>query len=94
MALPARARPPAPARKLALAVLCLIQLLVVTDTTIVNVALPAIGTHLALTSSDLTWMSAYLVTAAGLVLMSGRLADALGPVVSSSPAPHCSLPAR
>jgi MFS family permease len=80
MALPTRARPPAPARKLALAVLCLIQLLVVTDTTIVNVALPTIGAHLALTSSGLTWIvDAYLVTAGGLVLLGGRLADALGP---------------
>jgi EmrB/QacA subfamily drug resistance transporter len=66
-------------RWLALAVLCLGQLMMVLDATIVNVALPAIQRDLHFTQGNLTWvMNGYLITFGGLLLLAGRLGDLVG----------------
>ena len=65
--------------RLALAVLCAAQFLVVLDITAVNVALPAIGEDLTIAPVRLHWaISAYAVAFGGLLLAAGRLADLLG----------------
>jgi MFS family permease len=49
------------------------QLMVVLDTTIVNVALPHIQKGLHLSGSDLSWvLNAYLLTFGGLLLLGAR----------------------
>src|SRR5438270_6489870 len=66
-------------RWLALAVLCLGQLMMVLDATIVNVALPSIQHDLHFNQSNLTWvMNGYLITFGGLLLLAGRLGDLIG----------------
>jgi EmrB/QacA subfamily drug resistance transporter len=66
-------------RWLALYVLCLGTLMIVLDTTIVNVALPSIRTSLGFSSSSLAWVvNAYLLTFGGLLLLGGRLGDLYG----------------
>jgi len=66
-------------RWLALAVVCLAQLMIVLDTTIVNVALPAIQRDLHFDQGNLTWViNAFLVTFGSLLLLAGRLGDLLG----------------
>jgi EmrB/QacA subfamily drug resistance transporter len=66
-------------RWLALAVVCLAQLMVVLDATIVTVALPAIQADLHMAQADLTWIvNAYLITFGGFLLLGGRLGDLLG----------------
>jgi EmrB/QacA subfamily drug resistance transporter len=66
-------------RWIALAVLCLGQLMMVLDATIVNVALPSIQHDLHFSQSDLTWvMNGYLITFGGLLLLAGRLGDLVG----------------
>ncbi|HEX2032999.1 MAG TPA: MFS transporter [Chloroflexota bacterium] len=59
--------------------LCLAQFMVILDVTVVNVALDTIGDDLALDRGLLTWvLAAYTLTFGGLLLLGGRLADALG----------------
>ncbi|HEY5293906.1 MAG TPA: MFS transporter [Gaiellaceae bacterium] len=66
-------------RWLALYVLCLGTLMIVLDTTIVNVALPSIRTNLGFSQSSLAWVvNAYLLTFGGLLLLGGRLGDLYG----------------
>src|ERR1700688_3055353 len=66
-------------RWLALAVLCLGQLMMVLDSTIVNVALPSIQHDLHFSQSSLTWViNGYLVTFGGFLLLAGRLGDLVG----------------
>ena len=66
-------------RWLSLAVVCLAQLMIVLDTTIVNVALPSIQRDLHFTQGNLTWViNAFLVTFGSLLLLAGRLGDLLG----------------
>jgi EmrB/QacA subfamily drug resistance transporter len=66
-------------RWIALAVLCLGQLMMVLDSTIVNVALPSIQHDLHFTQSSLTWViDGYLITFGGLLLLAGRLGDLVG----------------
>ncbi|GAB2639234.1 MFS transporter [Prescottella soli] len=66
-------------RFLALAVICLAELLVVLDNTIVNVALPSIGVQLRTDVSGLQWVvDAYTLTFAGLLLACGNLGDRHG----------------
>src|SRR4051794_35093355 len=66
-------------RWIALAVLCLGQLMMVLDATIVNVALPSIQHDLHFTQSSLTWViNGYLITFGGLLLLAGRLGDLVG----------------
>lgn len=63
----------------ALTVLCLGVLMIVLDTTIVNVALPSIRTDLAFTETSLVWVvNAYMLTFGGFLLLGGRLGDLYG----------------
>ena len=66
-------------RWLALIVLCLGDLMIVLDTTIVNVALPSIREDLGFTETSLAWVvNAYLLTFGGFLLLGGRLGDLYG----------------
>ncbi len=66
-------------RWLALTVLCLGQLMMVLDATIVNVALPSIQRELHFTQSSLTWViNGYLITFGGFLLLAGRMGDLVG----------------
>ena len=66
-------------RWVALAVVCLGQLMMVVDATIVNVALPSIQRDLAFSQADLTWVvNAYMIAFASFLLMAGRLGDLAG----------------
>ncbi len=63
-------------RWLALYVLSAGVLMIVIDTTIVNVALPSIREDLAFTETSLVWVvNAYMVTFGGFLLLGGRLGD-------------------
>ena len=63
----------------ALLVLCLGVLMIVLDTTIVNVALPSIRTDLGFTETALVWVvNAYMLTFGGFLLLGGRLGDLYG----------------
>jgi EmrB/QacA subfamily drug resistance transporter len=66
-------------RSRALVVLCAGFLMVVLDTTIVNVALPTIGRDLDVSEASLAWVvNAYLIAFGGLLLLAGRVGDLLG----------------
>ena len=66
-------------RWLALYVLCLGDLMIVLDSTIVNVALPSIREDLGFSQTSLAWVvNAYLLTFGGFLLLSGRLGDIYG----------------
>ncbi|WP_410630779.1 MFS transporter [Amycolatopsis sp. cmx-4-83] len=66
-------------RWLALAALGLAQLMVVLDTTVVNIALPSAQRALGLSGTGRQWtISAYTLAFGGLLLLGGRLADRLG----------------
>jgi EmrB/QacA subfamily drug resistance transporter len=66
-------------RWLALYVLCLGDLMIVLDSSIVNVALPSIQSDLGFSQAALAWVvNAYLLTFGGFLLLSGRLGDLLG----------------
>lgn len=62
-----------------LALACVGQALVVMDASIVNVALPSVQQDLGLEEVGLQWVvSAYALAFAGVLLLGGRLGDALG----------------
>ncbi|MFH7043922.1 MFS transporter [Paucibacter sp. JuS9] len=66
-------------RWLALMVLCLGVLMIVLDTTIVNVALPSIRADLGFTETSLVWVvNAYMLSFGGFMLLGGRLGDLYG----------------
>src|ERR687898_3082751 len=66
-------------RWLALILLCMAQFVVVLDASIVNVALPSIGSALSFSQENLSWVvNAYVLTFGGFLLLGGRLADLLG----------------
>jgi EmrB/QacA subfamily drug resistance transporter len=66
-------------RWLALIVLCLGELMIVLDTTIVNVALPSIREDLGFNETSLVWVvNAYMLTYGGFLLLGGRLGDLYG----------------
>jgi EmrB/QacA subfamily drug resistance transporter len=66
-------------RWLALLVLCLGDLMIVLDSTIVNVALPSIQDDLGFSKTSLAWVvNAYLLTFGGFLLLGGRLGDLFG----------------
>src|SRR6478672_3756965 len=66
-------------RWLALYLLCLGDLMIVLDTTIVNVALPSIRNDLGFSQTSLAWVvNAYLLTFGGFLLLGGRRADLFG----------------
>jgi EmrB/QacA subfamily drug resistance transporter len=66
-------------RWLALIVLCIGVLMIVLDTTIVNVALPSIRQDLGFSETSLVWVvNAYMLTFGGFLLLGGRLGDLFG----------------
>ncbi|MGH3566396.1 MAG: DHA2 family efflux MFS transporter permease subunit [Pseudonocardia sp.] len=66
-------------RWLALLVLCLGDLMIILDATIVNVALPTIRAELGFSEASLAWVvNAYLITFGGFLLLGGRLGDLFG----------------
>ena len=66
-------------RWLALIVLCLGDLMIVLDSTVVNVALPSIRSDLGFSAESLAWVvNAYLLTFGGFLLLGGRLGDLYG----------------
>ena len=66
-------------RWIALVVLCLGELMIVLDTTIVGVALPSIREDLRFTEATLVWVvNAYMLTYGGFLLLGGRLGDLYG----------------
>jgi len=66
-------------RWIALVVVCFGQLMIVLDSTIVNVALPPIQRDLHFSQADLTWVvNAYLITYGSFVLLAGRAGDLVG----------------
>jgi EmrB/QacA subfamily drug resistance transporter len=66
-------------RWLALLVLCLGDLMIVLDVTIVGVALPSIQEDLGFSETSLAWVvNAYLLTFGGFLLLGGRLGDLFG----------------
>jgi EmrB/QacA subfamily drug resistance transporter len=67
------------AKNFALLLLAMTQFVIVIDASIVNVALPSIGSHLHFARADLSWVvNAYTLTFGGFLLLGGRLADLLG----------------
>jgi EmrB/QacA subfamily drug resistance transporter len=76
---PSSALTPDRRRWTALFVVCLAQLMVVLDVTIVNVALPSIQHDLHFSQASLTWVvNAFLVTFGSLLLLAGRIGDLVG----------------
>ncbi len=67
------------AKNLALLLLALTQFVVVIDASIVNVALPSIGSALDITQDNLSWVvNSYTLVFGGFLLLGGRLADFFG----------------
>ncbi|UYM05595.1 MFS transporter [Solicola gregarius] len=72
----ARSRGPSP---IALLLILSIQLMVVLDMTVVNVALPTLQDDLGFSASGLSWvLNAYALAFGGLLLLGARLGDILG----------------
>ncbi len=66
-------------RWIALVLLCMGSLMIVLDTTIVNVALPSIRGDLHFSPTSLAWVvNAYMLTFGGFLLLGGRLGDHFG----------------
>jgi MFS family permease len=66
-------------RWLALLILCLGDLMIVLDVTIVGVALPSIRGDLGFSEESLAWVvNAYLISFGGFLLLGGRLGDLFG----------------
>src|SRR5881275_2303223 len=66
-------------RWLALVILCVGDLMIVVDTTVVNVALPSIRNDLGFSQTSLAWVvNAYMLTFGGFLLLAGRLGDLFG----------------
>jgi EmrB/QacA subfamily drug resistance transporter len=70
---------PDPRRWRALAVVCAAFFMTVLDVTVVNVALPSIGTDLHVREQSLQWIAiTYAITFGGFLLLGGRAGDLLG----------------
>ena len=70
---------PDPRRWRVLALLAVAQFVVVLDASIMNIALPSIGTDLQVSPESLSWIiNGYVLTFGGFLLLGGRLADLLG----------------
>jgi EmrB/QacA subfamily drug resistance transporter len=66
-------------RWVSLAVVCLGQLMMVLDATIVNVALPSMQRDLHFSQANLAWViDAYMIAFGSFLLLAGRLGDLLG----------------
>ena len=62
-----------------LALITLAQFMVVVDSTIVQVALPSVGRDFGVSVNGLQWLvTAYGLTLAGFLMLSGRLGDIYG----------------
>jgi EmrB/QacA subfamily drug resistance transporter len=60
-------------------ILCVGDLMIVVDTTVVNVALPSIRSDLGFSQTSLAWVvNAYMLTFGGFLLLGGRLGDLFG----------------
>ncbi|MGW3007346.1 MFS transporter [Streptomyces sp. NPDC001219] len=67
------------ARWLILAVICLAQLTVILDNTVLNVAIPSLTGDLGASTADVQWMiNAYALVQSGLLLTAGNAADRYG----------------
>jgi EmrB/QacA subfamily drug resistance transporter len=76
---PAGTPVPDPTRWRALAVIAIAQLMVVLDSSIVNLALPSAKASLGITDANQQWViTAYTLTFGGLLLLGGRIADYVG----------------
>ena len=70
---------PDPRRWFILAVLGIAQMMVVLDSTVVNIALPSAQSALGFSNSDRQWViTAYSLAFGGLLLLGGRLSDRFG----------------
>ncbi|MFF9033982.1 MFS transporter [Streptomyces sp. NPDC014892] len=68
-----------PQRWLILGVICLAQLTVLLDNTVLNVAIPSLTEELGAATSDIQWMiNAYSLVQSGLLLSAGSAADRYG----------------
>ncbi|GAQ66726.1 MFS transporter [Streptomyces scabiei] len=68
-----------PRRWLILGVICLAQLTVLLDNTVLNVAVPSLTEELGAATSDIQWMiNAYSLVQSGLLLTAGSAADRYG----------------
>ena len=66
--------------------MCLGDLMIVLDMTVVNVALPSIRTDLGFTETSLVWViNAYMLVFSGFLLLGGRLGDLFGNVSDCDP---------
>ncbi len=66
-------------KNIALLLLAMTQFVVVIDASIVNIALPSIGTALHFSENNLSWVvNAYTLSFGGFLLLGGRLADLMG----------------
>lgn len=75
----ASARSRDPRRWLILGVICLAQLVVILDNTILNVAVPTLTADLGAGTADVQWIiNAYVLVQAGLLLAAGAAADRYG----------------
>ncbi|NJP42678.1 MFS transporter [Actinacidiphila epipremni] len=79
---PATDKPPAPSRLhsfFALAAIVGTQLMLLLDATVVNVALPGIGTHLGFSATGMSWvLNVYTLAFGGLLLLGSRIGDLIG----------------
>jgi len=65
--------------RLALVVIAAVQLMVLLDLTIVNIALPSMQRELHFSTTNLAWViNAYALTFGGLLLLGGRMGDLYG----------------
>ena len=77
---PARATQRQPRRGLVLGIILAVQLMVVLDATIVNIALPDIAGALHFSPANLSWViTAYTLAFGGFLLLGARAGDLLGP---------------
>ncbi|MFC7840147.1 MFS transporter [Streptomyces sp. NPDC057382] len=76
---PQAARSGHPQRWLILGVICLAQLTVLLDNTILNVAIPSLTREMGASTADVQWMiNAYSLVQSGLLLTAGNSADRYG----------------
>lgn len=78
-----------------LTVILVSYLMIVLDISIVITALPRIRLGLAFSATGLSWVqNAYTLAFGGLLLLSARAGDIVGPCACSWPAWRCSRPPR
>jgi EmrB/QacA subfamily drug resistance transporter len=66
-------------RWIALGLLALTQFMLISDQTVVNIAVPSIGADLDISGAGLSWVvNAYVLTFGGLLLLAGRATDLFG----------------